>query len=94
LIIGVFFYYISVGHVSEDDVGLLMANANAYMKIFYIFKYIFILFIIKVTLKFLIKKVFKWKIYAIRSCIKLPCGTPEERSMVDTNILIKEIFVD
>lgn len=59
LIIGVFFYYISVGHVSEDDVGLLMANANAYMKIFYIFKYIFILFIIKVTLKFLIKKVFK-----------------------------------
>ena len=34
------------------------------------------------------------RVIAIRSCIKLPCGTPGERSMVDTNILTKEIFVD
>ena len=55
LIIGVFFYYIFVGHISEDEVGLLKAYAQTYTKIFYIF----ILFIIKVTLKFLIKIAFK-----------------------------------
>lgn len=55
LIIGVFFYYIFAGYVSEDEVGLLKAYAQTYTKIFYIF----ILFIIKVTLKFLIKIAFK-----------------------------------
>jgi hypothetical protein len=55
LIIGVFFYYIFAGHVSEDEVGLLKAHAQTYAYIFYIF----ILFIIKVTLKFLIKIAFK-----------------------------------
>ena len=34
------------------------------------------------------------KAIAVRSCIKLPCGTPGERSLVDTNILTKEIFID
>ena len=34
------------------------------------------------------------KAIAVRSCIKLPCGTPGERSPVDTNILTKEIFID
>jgi type IV pilus assembly protein PilA len=34
------------------------------------------------------------KAIAVRSCIKLPCGTPGERSPLDTNILTKEIFID
>ena len=34
------------------------------------------------------------KAIAVRSCIKLPCGTPGERSLMDTNILTKEIFID
>jgi type IV pilus assembly protein PilA len=34
------------------------------------------------------------KAIAVRSCIKLPCGTPGERSLIDTNILTKEIFID
>jgi len=55
LIIGVIIYYVTLGHVSEDEVGLLKSYAQTYTYIFYVF----ILFIIKVTLKFLIKIAFK-----------------------------------